>query len=98
DEAVRAFESERYDVILMDMMMPVLSGSDACRRIRASENPRRGLPIVACSAAVFDADRQEAHDAGMDDFLAKPIRLEELRAVLAKQVDGTTPTSPPDPS
>ena len=88
-QAVEAIEYEAYDLVLMDMMMPNLSGIDACRRIRSSDVEWRDLPIVACSAAVFDTDRQEASRAGMDGFLSKPVRLEQLRETLVRHLVDT---------
>jgi signal transduction histidine kinase len=76
----------RPDAILMDVQMPVMDGIDATRRIRAWErdNKRSRLPIIALSAGVFAEDLRMCVDAGMDDFLEKPIDLSRLRVVLAR--------------
>ena len=76
--------SESFDVILMDCQMPVLNGYDATRRIRLSQ-PLQGrrLPIIAMTANDLPQERAKCQAAGMDDFLAKPFRREELARRLA---------------
>ena len=73
-----------YDLVLMDVQMPVLDGLAAARRVRAWEHEqgRARLPIVAVTSGVFEEDRRLCFDAGMDDFIAKPIVLEQLASVL----------------
>ncbi|HEY0944543.1 MAG TPA: response regulator [Opitutaceae bacterium] len=89
DNGQRALEMlalQQYDLVLMDCQMPVLDGYETTRRIRAGEvinlNPR--VPIVALTAYAMESDRQKCLAAGMDDFLAKPIRFEELQAVIER--------------
>ncbi|MGV3617720.1 MAG: ATP-binding protein [Fimbriimonas sp.] len=77
--AVRLAGENDYDLILMDLQMPVLDGLSAARRIRARGSR---TPIVALTANVFDEHRQACMDAGMDAHLPKPFRAEELAAVL----------------
>ena len=74
----------RPDIILMDCQMPVMDGLEATRRIRGweSETGSPRLPIVAITASAFAEDRDQALDAGMDDFIAKPVDYEELIATL----------------
>ena len=80
-EAVEAAANSDYDIILMDMQMPVLDGLDATRQIR--KLPLTKQPwIVALTANAMKQDQDQCKDAGMDDFLAKPVRLEGLRKVL----------------
>lgn len=68
-----------YDLILMDLQMPVLGGLEAARRIRSGTHPQaRDIPIIALTANAFEEDRQEALAAGMDGFVSKPIDLSEL--------------------
>lgn len=78
---------ETFDLILMDVQMPVLDGYEATRRIRLWESmapDRKRLPIVALTANAFAADRDKALQAGMDDFIVKPMALPRLREVLGK--------------
>jgi signal transduction histidine kinase/DNA-binding response OmpR family regulator/sensor domain CHASE-containing protein len=80
-EAVEAVQQRDYDLLLMDMQMPVMDGLEATRRIRAlggRPQPR----ILAMSASVLDRERQACLDAGMDSHLAKPFRRRELEALL----------------
>ncbi len=82
-EALSALERARYDVVLMDVQMPELDGLEATRRIHArwgEERPR----IIAVTAGVLDDEREQCLAAGMDDFVSKPIRGEELAAALAR--------------
>src|ERR671922_128603 len=83
-EVLDALERERYDVVLMDVQMPELDGLEATRQIRE----RRGLSdaprIIAMTANAMEGDRDECIAAGMDDYLSKPIRPEELSRALAR--------------
>jgi signal transduction histidine kinase len=81
EEAVNAWKERGYDIILMDMQMPVLDGVIATRRIRSFEGIAQPQ-IIALTANAMEHDRQACMDAGMDDFLAKPIRLSDLRRAL----------------
>jgi CheY-like chemotaxis protein len=85
-----------YDLILMDMQMPVLDGLEATRRIRAHErNTREHVRIVAMTANAMAGDRERCLAAGMDEYLAKPIKLDELRAALRWQDAGYSPATVP---
>ena len=81
-EAVKALEAAgpgRYDLILMDIQMPVMDGYEATRHIRALENPAlASIPILAMTANAFDEDRRAAAACGMDGFLSKPINIDEV--------------------
>ncbi len=81
-EAVEMAARQTYALVLMDMQMPRLGGPDAARRIRATPAGAR-LPILAMTANAFTADRQRCLDAGMDDFIVKPISPDLLYAALA---------------
>lgn len=83
-EAVDKCEKGSYDLVLMDLHMPIMDGADAAKRIRQMEGTRRRTPIVAISAAVRDEDRQTCAEAGMDDFITKPFAIADLRRVLQK--------------
>ena len=85
-EALRLLAGKHYDAVLMDCQMPGVDGYTATRRIRAGEvaglNPR--IPVIALTAYAMPSDRQKCQDAGMDDYLAKPLRTEELRSALVR--------------
>lgn len=95
DEALKAVEIASYDLILMDVQMGEMDGLETTRRIRTRpEHARnRGLPIIAMTAYAMKGDRERCLQAGMNDFIAKPIQLQELAAVLERWV----PAKPPDP-
>lgn len=75
-----------YDLVLMDVQMPVLDGLAATQRVRAWEHAQHKprVPIVAVTAGVFEDNRRLCRDAGMDDFIAKPIVLDQLASVLER--------------
>ncbi|HET8776482.1 MAG TPA: GAF domain-containing protein, partial [Candidatus Limnocylindria bacterium] len=82
-EAIAALEREAYDVVLMDVQMPELDGLGATREIRARW-PDRAVRIVAMTANALAGDREACLAAGMDDYIAKPIRPPELAAALSR--------------
>ena len=74
-----------YQLILMDIQMPVMNGYDAAKKIRRMEDPQKaGIPIIAMTANAFTEDRQVALDAGMNDHIAKPINMNVLVPTLRK--------------
>ena len=74
-----------FDVIIMDIMMPVMDGITATKTIRALEREDAGtIPIIAMTANAFDDDVKQALDSGMNAHLAKPIDMEKLKAIIAK--------------
>lgn len=85
---VKAFEAatpNTYDYIFTDIMMPVMDGYEACRRIRALDRPdTQSIPIIAMTANVFAEDVQRSLDAGMDAHISKPFDLKKLQQCLAK--------------
>ena len=81
-EAVDKVRAGSYDVVLMDMQMPVMDGVEATRRIRALELPVQPS-IIAVTANAFDSDREHCLEAGMDDFITKPFSMDDLRRKLA---------------
>ena len=83
-EAVDLFGTQVWDIVLMDMQMPVMGGLEATRQIRAAESPWQHTPIVAMTANAMEADRQACLEAGMDDHLAKPFTASGLQAVLQR--------------
>jgi CheY-like chemotaxis protein/HPt (histidine-containing phosphotransfer) domain-containing protein len=85
-EAVEYASSGTFDVIFMDMRMPEMDGLEATRKIRALDGPRAGIPIIALTANAFADDIKACHDAGMNDFVAKPLRKKTLVEKLTKIV------------
>ena len=81
-------DSQYYDAVLMDIQMPRMNGYEATKAIRALSDPQNThLPIVALSANAFEEDKQKSLDAGMDDHVAKPINIENLKETLAKYIN-----------
>mgnify|MGYP002620549127 FL=1 len=84
-EKMREAKDGQYDLILMDVQMPLLNGYEATRQIRAMDrNYCKQIPILAMTANAFDEDRQEAIAAGMNGHLAKPIDLKVLLKTLSE--------------
>jgi PAS domain S-box-containing protein len=83
-EAIELATTKRYAAILMDCQMPKLDGFEATRELRRREPPGRHVPIIALTAGALTEDRQRCLDAGMDDYLAKPIDPEDLRTALER--------------
>jgi CheY-like chemotaxis protein len=86
-EAVDALNRQRYDVVLMDVQMPEVDGLDATRIIRHSLPAEWQPAIIAMTAAAMQEDRQACIDAGMNGFVSKPIRLEQLTTALGDSVN-----------
>ena len=82
-EAVELFSKVRPDVILMDIKMPEMTGIDATKEIRKVD---KTVPIIAVTAFAFDSDRQRALDAGCNDYMAKPIKSQELLTKLENMI------------
>lgn len=84
-EKVKHSTAGEYDVILMDIQMPVMDGYEATRRIRALSDPKKaGIPIIAMTANAFEEDRQNAMHAGMNGHLSKPFDVQKLICVLTE--------------
>ena len=90
-EAVKKIKNSKpgdYDLVLMDVQMPVMNGYEAARQIRALNDPAlAGITILAMTANAFDEDKKKALECGMDGFLTKPIVIDELIGVLQKNLD-----------
>lgn len=88
-EMLRKAEEDDYELILMDVQMPVMDGYTATQKIRKFENLKKAnIPIIAMTANAFAEDRKRALDAGMNDYVAKPIDMNKLVPVLMKYLDG----------
>lgn len=86
-EAVEKFKTEQYDVILMDIMMPVMDGLEATVKIREVEvnnNVSQRTPIIALTANTMDNDRNKCLSFGMDEFMSKPFDIEKLKLLFIK--------------
>jgi CheY-like chemotaxis protein/HPt (histidine-containing phosphotransfer) domain-containing protein len=99
-EAVEAVARTRYDLVLMDCQMPEMDGFEATRAIRAQEDNGRRIPILALTADATDRVREHCHQAGMDDYLSKPVDRKLLRAALLRWLPPDTedlarPADPP---
>jgi two-component system sensor histidine kinase/response regulator len=81
-EAVDLFPHSPWDVVLMDMQMPVMDGLQATEKIRAMELPNQRIPIIAVTANAMASDREACLQAGMDNHLPKPINSKNLQAML----------------
>ena len=99
-EALEAVASTRYVAVLIDVQMPILDGYKATRRIRDQEERagrrnmmmglrKRRTPIIAMTANAMQGDREKAIEAGMDDYVSKPVSRKELGAVLERWISGT---------
>jgi len=87
-EKIKNSKPGNYDLVLMDVQMPVMNGYEATKQIRAMNDPvLAGITIIAMTANAFDEDRRKALECGMDGFLTKPIVIEELMDILQKNLD-----------
>jgi signal transduction histidine kinase/ligand-binding sensor domain-containing protein/CheY-like chemotaxis protein/HPt (histidine-containing phosphotransfer) domain-containing protein len=83
-EVLDALQRQHYDLILMDVQMPGMDGLEATRRIRAELPPERQPRIIAMTANAMREHQEDCHAAGMDDFLAKPVLLDDLRGAFQR--------------
>lgn len=100
-EAVESTLAGQYDAVLMDCRMPGMDGYRAASEIRRRESPSRRMPIIAMTADAMEGDRDRCIQAGMDDYLAKPVRLDLLAATLERWTAPdwrSRPAPPPPPS
>ena len=78
-EALEQYEKHSFDLILMDIQMPVMDGVEAVKRIREQEQGKKHIPIIAVTAFSLLGDRERFLNCGMDEYIAKPIKIEELQ-------------------
>ena len=90
EEALRALQKKPFDLVLMDVHMPVMDGLEATRRIRSVESGvlNHQVPVVAMTALAFSEDRQRCLAAGMDDYVSKPVDVQDLSRVLKRWLPG----------
>jgi len=86
-EAIDRFREQKFDVILMDIMMPVMDGLEATVKIREEEainNIKKRTPIIALTANTMDNDRDKCISYGMDEFMSKPFDIEKLKTIFSE--------------
>ncbi len=93
--AVAAWQTGKFDLIIMDCQMPQMDGYEATREIRRMEGGRRRIPIVALTAHAMKGDEDKCRAAGMDDYLPKPIDHTKLEICLERLLDSTGSATPP---
>jgi len=94
-QAVSAVQARDYDVVLMDIQMPVMDGVTATRRIRALDHPASAIPIIAMTASVLPQQVSSFFDAGMNGHVAKPFKREELNSAIARWAAQAAPEEVP---
>jgi CheY-like chemotaxis protein len=83
-DALDALEKKRFDLVLMDVQMPKMGGLEATKRVRESEIEKEHIPIIAMTAHAMKGDREMCLSAGMDDYVSKPIKADELFSVIER--------------
>ena len=98
EDAVNQAKEQAFDIILMDCEMPLMNGFEATRAIRQweQENQRPPIPIIALTAHIMDEHKERSLECGMNDYLAKPIELSELRDMLIQWQDAHAGNSATD--
>lgn len=83
-EACKAYQSGKFDLILMDILMPEMNGVEALKQIRMCEPERGHIPVIALTAFALIGDREKYIDLGMDEYMSKPVKLDELLFMMDK--------------
>lgn len=95
-EALHATGQHQYDLVLMDLQMPVMNGYDATMQIRNTENLNQQVPIIALTASAIQKDKKKAMELGMSGFLAKPFTPEQLQKVIQDYLENKVSVEPID--
>jgi PAS domain S-box-containing protein len=95
--ALRLWQQGTYPLLLTDLHMPEMDGYELTHAIRVAETGRLHMPIVALTANAIKGEAQQCRDAGMDDYLTKPVQLESLQATLSKWLSATPPSNTTTP-
>lgn len=85
-EAINMFKDKDYVAVLMDIQMPVMDGITACKEMRKLKNGKT-TPIIAMTANAMEGDRDTYLQAGLDDYIAKPVHLDHLEAILRANLE-----------
>ncbi|MCT7955781.1 response regulator [Laspinema palackyanum] len=94
-EALDRLACEDYDLVFMDCQMPLKDGYEVTRELRQSEGNRHHTIVIALTAHALNSDRQKCLEAGMDDYISKPVLLEQLQAALDRWIPQIIPLQPP---
>jgi len=96
-EALETLQQIPYDIVLMDVQMPEMDGLEATRRIRQSPSPvlNPAVPIIAMTAYAMEGDRERCLEAGMNDYIPKPVRPQELEDAIERFRPVKSPRRPP---
>lgn len=78
EEAIKKYKAYDYDLVIMDLQMPIMDGYEATRQIRAMEEEKASIPIIALTAAAMSGEREKCMEAGMDEYLTKPVSYQKL--------------------
>lgn len=81
-EAIKKWETSKYDLIILDIHMPNMDGYEVSETIRRLENNKTHIPILALTASALSTEREKCFEKGMDDYLSKPINIDLLEAKL----------------
>lgn len=95
-EALAALANKRYSAVLMDCQMPEMDGYDATRELRRREGVSRHTPVIAMTAAAMEGDRELCIEAGMDDYITKPVRADAIEEALGRWIVDDRPAPASD--
>jgi len=93
EEAFQAVSTEKFDLILMDVQMPIMDGVTATKKIRGLNDHSKGIPIIAMTAHVMAGDKEKFVSAGMNDYIAKPVEITALKRVISDVMRKTSANS-----